>query len=230
MPRTIVVGDIHGCREELERLLEHVGLSAGDRLVSVGDAVVRGPDPHGTLALLRSVGAVAVRGNHEDRLLRWRATRGSERRFTLGGVTKKTARALTKRDWEWLEQLPLWLDLDEHGLRVVHAGIIPGVPMQLQVAHTLLYIRSIGRFGQPLEERGKTPWGKLYHGPPHIVFGHNALPEPQVHPWATGIDTGAVYGGRLTAMVLRAGEHPPPPSWRKEVLVSVPSRRKYYAR
>jgi hypothetical protein len=71
LARTIFIGDIHGCRDELDLLLGAVALGAGDRVVAVGDLVVRGPDPHGTLALLRSVGAQSVRGNHEDRLIRW---------------------------------------------------------------------------------------------------------------------------------------------------------------
>ena len=53
MPRTIVIGDVHGCRDELSRLLELVGFAAGDRLVMVGDLIVRGADPCGTLDLLR---------------------------------------------------------------------------------------------------------------------------------------------------------------------------------
>src|SRR4051812_26914666 len=63
MGRTIFVGDVHGCRDELAALLDRTGFGRGDRLVMVGDLVVRGPDPRGTLALLREVGAVSVRGN-----------------------------------------------------------------------------------------------------------------------------------------------------------------------
>ena len=70
-------------------------------------------------------------------------------------------------------------------------------------------------------------WGERYTGPPHVVFGHNALPAPQIHRWATGLDTGAVYGGRLTAMVLLPREKPPPAGERASVLVSVPARRAY---
>ena len=60
-----------------------------------------------------------------------------------------------------------------------------------------------------------------------MIFGHNARPDPQLHLWATGIDTGCVYGGRLTAMVLPDGAAPPPPDERGDVLVSVPARRAY---
>src|SRR5262245_715058 len=227
MSRTIIVGDLHGCLHELEALLEHVGFTDGDRLVSVGDTVVRGPRPRSTLDLLMRLDARAVRGNHEDRLLRWRASRKGSDPLPIGATTKATARRLRKRHWRWLRSLPLWLDLPEHGVRVVHAGLVPGIPINRQRPRTLLNIRCLGRDGEPIESRDRVLWGKVYRGPPHVVFGHNAAPEPQLHRWATCIDTGAVYGGRLTAMVLWPGEHPPPPDRRASVLVSVPARRCY---
>jgi len=225
--RTIFIGDLHGCRDELDALLSAVGLVAGDQVVAVGDLVVRGPWPHETLALLRSVGAVAVRGNHEDRILRWNESRGSKRTPAIGEMTKKAGRALTRTDFAMLAALPLWLDFATHGVRVVHAGVAPGVPIEHQEAHTLMTVRCVTKDGEPVAKRGEALWGAVYLGPPHVVFGHNARPEPQVHLWATGIDTGCVYGGRLTAMVLAEGEGPPPPEDRMSVLVSVPARKAY---
>lgn len=226
MARTVIVGDLHGCRRELEDLLSYVGFSKDDRLVSVGDLVVRGPDPRGVLKLMRSLGARAVRGNHEDRLLRWKESRGTDQELVIGKLTRKTAEVLRPRDWRFLESLPLWLDLPEHGVRIVHAGLVPGTPIEEQNPRTLLYVRTLGHRGEPIEIRGKS-WAHWYKGPPHVVFGHNALPAPEIAPFATGIDTGVVYGGRLTAMVLRDGESPPPPSDRRSVLVSVPAHRMY---
>lgn len=227
MARTILIGDLHGCRRELEDLLEEVEIVQGDKVVAVGDMVVRGPDPAGTLAVLREVGARAVRGNHEERLLRWHATRGTKAETSLGDMTKATARALSDVDFAMLQELPLWLDLPEHGVRVVHAGVEPDVPIEDQDPTTLMAIRCVTKKGKPVFARGGTPWGAVYAGPPHVVFGHNADSEPQVHPWATGIDTGCVYGGRLTAMVLAEGQAPPPPATRLEVLVSVKARKAY---
>jgi hypothetical protein len=224
MPRTVIVGDVHGCRAELEALLAAVGFGAGDRLVMVGDLVARGPDPTGTIDLLVSLGARAVRGNHEDRVLRWR--KRPER--PLGAAHRAVVDALAERHWAYISALPLWLDLPEHGVRVVHAGLVPGVPIERQDPRTLMYVRCIGPSGKPVEERGDTLWGARYAGPPHVVFGHNAMSEPQIHAHATGIDTGAVYGNRLTAMVLADGATPPPPRERAGVLVSVRSRRAYF--
>jgi predicted phosphodiesterase len=66
MGRTIIVGDVHGCRRELELLLERIDFRAGDRLVFVGDLIARGPDTLGVLDVARTTGAIVVRGNHEQ--------------------------------------------------------------------------------------------------------------------------------------------------------------------
>jgi hypothetical protein len=71
-------------------------------------------------------------------------------------------------------------------------------------------------------------WGARYEGPPHVVFGHNARPEPQLHPWATGLDTGCVYGGKLTALVLDEGERVPRGERVRARLRSVRAGRRYY--
>jgi hypothetical protein len=270
MSRSIIVGDVHGCCDELEDLLAYVGFGRSDRLYFVGDLIVRGPKPRGTLALVRKLGGRAVRGNHEDRLLRWRRAEtlqvgawavddegssksakkvskkvakkaarqvrrdlpGLAKGKSVGPLTRKTADALRKKDWELIESFPLWIDLEEHDVRIVHAGVIPGYLITQQDPRVLMNIRSLSRAGpgwpvEASEERGQRSWAQSYEGPEHIVFGHNAKPTPEIARFATGIDTGAVYGGRLTAMVLREGEKVPPPEHRQSVLVSVPARKAY---
>jgi hypothetical protein len=225
--RTIVVGDVHGCRRELEALLDRIGFRSGDRLVFVGDLVARGPDSLGVLDVARRTGALIVRGNHEQKLLDWR--NGED--VVLGRVHMDVARALRDVDWSLLETSSLWLDLPEHGARVVHAGVLPGVAMEHQDPHTLLHIRTVGVRGMKkssVKARG-IPWASLYAGPPQILFGHNALGGLQLHPWATGLDTACVYGGRLTAMVLKRDERVPlSMSRRRALLVSQPAARAYF--
>jgi hypothetical protein len=225
MTRTVIVGDVHACTGELEDLLERVRFDeAKDRLVLVGDVIVRGPDPHGTLALARRLGARAVRGNHEDKLLAWR--RG---RKELGPDHARVASALTEDEWRTLEAMPLWLELPEHGARVVHAGVVPGMALEDTPAEALLKMRTVDARGRWSDDADAgRPWGTLYEGPPHVVFGHWARPEPQLHAWATGLDTACVYGGRLTAMVLDAGEPVPRGEDVRHLLRSVPAMRKYY--
>jgi hypothetical protein len=231
MARTIIVGDVHACSRELSALLERVAfVRRVDGLVLAGDVLVRGPDPLGTLDLMRELGAAAVRGNHENKLL---SARGADGRLRddarLGGEHERVARMLRDEDWQTLEAMPLWLDLPAHGVRVVHGGVIPGTSIERTPPEALMTMRTIDARGRwsDKQQAGEL-WGASYVGPPHVVFGHNARPEVQLHPWATGIDTGCVYGGNLTAVVLADGEPMPRGAAARANLVSVAARRRYY--
>ncbi|MGA9522154.1 MAG: metallophosphoesterase [Myxococcaceae bacterium] len=214
MRRTILVGDVHGCLDELEDLLKTVELGAADEVILVGDLVAKGPDSQGVVQLARERGFKAVQGNHDAHVLRIREG-------TLNKAPKPThqrvADALTDADWRWLAALPVHLRLEELGTLVVHAGVVPGVPLESQQRDHLLNLRSITPAGEPSKrfEDGK-PWASLWTGPEHVVFGHDAVRGLQRHPFATGLDTGCVYGKALTALVL--------PERR---LVSVPAHRVY---
>jgi hypothetical protein len=224
-PRTLIVGDVHGCPDELEALLAKARVVQGlDRVVLVGDVMVRGPDSRRALAIARELGASVVRGNHEHRLLAGRA--GTAR---LGPDHEHVAKDLTAEEWRVLEAMPLWLDLPEHDVRVVHAGVVPGRDMKDTPQDALLRMRTMDAEGgwSDRPNAGEL-WGTRYVGPPHVVFGHNARAEPQLHAWATGIDTGCVYGGNLTAVVLDAGEPMPRGEAARARLVSVPARRRYF--
>jgi hypothetical protein len=223
--RTLIVGDVHGCLQELDALLEAAAFVArSDRLVLVGDVVVRGPNSPGALARAVELGATIARGNHEQKLLAGRA--GAVR---LGPEHQAVADALSEEDWRTLEAMPLWLDLPDHGLRVVHAGVIPGVDVTRTPKEALLKMRTIDSHGRWSDARdGGDLWGTLYEGPPHVIFGHHARPAPQLHRWATGIDTGCVYGQRLTGMLLDPGEPVPRGEGARAKLVSVPARRAYF--
>ena len=113
-------------------------------------------------------------------------------------------------------------------MRVVHAGLVPGVPIERQDPRTLMYVRCLGPKCEPIEDRTGRLWGERYLGPPHVVFGHNAIEGLQLHPHATGLDTGAVYGHELSALVLGDGQAPPPPGERRQAIVSVRARRAYW--
>src|SRR5580698_5311765 len=223
--RTLIVGDVHGCPDELDELLETVAFAPErDRLVLVGDVVVRGPDSRRALHRAVELEAAIARGNHEQKLLAGHA--GTAR---LGPEHQPVADSLSAADWRTLEAMPLWLDLPEHGVRVVHAGVLPGVDIEHMPKDALLRMRTIDSHGAWSDARdGGTLWGALYEGPLHVVFGHNARPLPQLHPWATGIDTGCVYGQRLTGMLLQAGEPVPRGEAARAKLVDVPARRAYY--
>jgi hypothetical protein len=221
--RTIVVGDVHGCADELQDLLDQLQFANGDRLVFVGDLVARGPLSLKVLDIARSTGALLVRGNHEQKLLDYEDARARGEELDIGKLHKDLARELRPIDWVMLRSAPISLDLPEHELRIVHAGIDPSLPFEAQNPGTMMRIRTVPSDKKPVL------WGEVYTGPPHIVFGHNAAPGLQLHPWATGLDTGCVYGGRLTCLVLAQKQRVPRVlATRRSSLVSVPARKIWF--
>lgn len=220
MGRTVVIGDVHGCREELVALLDACTLEPEDAVVFVGDVISKGPDSHGVVELARSLKARGVRGNHDEALL---CARQASRKLPttkllwndLNAEQRAAAESLTEEDWAWLTDLPYYVHLPEMNAVVVHAGLAPGVPLEQQRPEHMLRMRSIradGSVSNRIEDG--VPWASLWPGPDEVVFGHDAVRGLQRYAHATGLDTGCVYGGRLTGYVL--------PERR---LVSVPARR-----
>jgi diadenosine tetraphosphatase ApaH/serine/threonine PP2A family protein phosphatase len=210
--RTLIVGDVHGCFDELLALLARAHRTPADRVVLVGDLVAKGPDSLGVIRWARASGAEAVLGNHDAHVLR--AVHGEAK---VGPLHRAVAEKLNAEDIAWLEARPLWLRLDAAADRpylVVHGGLVPGIPLEQQRRDHLLNLRSITAEGEPSKRIEGAPWASLWRGPEHVVFGHDAVRGLQLHPFATGLDTGCVYGRELTALVLPSGE-----------LVSVPALR-----
>lgn len=197
----MIVGDLHGCFEELEALLEVVAFSpSDDRLVSVGDLVGKGPYGAETVRFFREGGHEAVLGNHEARLLAWH--RGTSAR-PLKKVHQRHADALSREDWAWLEGLPLWLELPDYAMCVIHGGRFPDLPLEAHEPHVLYTMRSIRPDGTSSNRVDDgVPWASRWDGPEEIVFGHDAIRGLQKWPHATGLDTGCVYGNSLSAYVL----------------------------
>jgi bis(5'-nucleosyl)-tetraphosphatase (symmetrical) len=223
--RTIVVGDVHGCLEELEALLAATRWTAGvDRLVLLGDLLDRGPDPVGVVRRARALGAECVLGNHEEKHLRY-ATHEARRRADpsyRNPVRMSPERAaenarLSEEDLSWLAALPRVIRLGGRWL-AVHGGLLPGRRATSQPADWLTKLRYLDARGKPVHrtrgeagEAGVRRWAEAWTGPESIVYGHHAredvvvdTPRPGVR--CVGIDTGCVYGGKLTALVLPAQE------------------------
>jgi hypothetical protein len=219
MQRTIIVGDVHGCVDEMQALLRQCGVVRGDRVVLAGDLVAKGPDSRGVVQLVREMGALAVLGNHDDFCIDvWRRRHQAEARRPRRWLLD----TLDESDWAFLESLPLFLRLGAEGeggpeVAVVHAGAVPGVPLEEQERDNLLSLRSLVGGSAPSRRLlMRWPWAAAWRGPEHIVFGHDAVRGLQQYPLATGLDTGCVYGRELTALEL--------PSRR---IYKVPARRRY---
>lgn len=211
MKRTIIIGDVHGCFEELSDLLERTAIGADDLLLSVGDLVDRGPASPRVVEYFRSrPNSMVLMGNHERKHVRNVLSYGQEITQQQFGTAYGEARA-------WMTSLPYFFE-DEH-VRVVHAAMVPGVPLSEQGEHILCGSTS----GERELERllSGRHWHELYADAKPIVSGHHVVGKrPFVRDDVVfGIDTGACHGGTLTALTV--------PDFK---LYSVPAREDHWAR
>lgn len=209
--RTIVVGDIHGCYDELMALLEKVELRDQDRVVSVGDLITKGPKNREVLQLFMTDARFStVIGNHDLALRR----RWNGEDVDLKPAQKKANKELKgEKDayTTFLNRLPFVIDLGTH--LVVHAGLRPNVELYSQTTGDLTRLRTLG----PNRESDEgTPWYHVYYGEKVVLFGHWPAPEPRRGKKAIGLDTGCVYGYNLTAYIIETDE-----------FVTVPAQRAY---
>lgn len=206
MPRTIIFGDIHGCYEEWQALLEKTKASPKDRLISVGDIVCKGPSTKKTLDLaLQLPNLMCVMGNHEHYLLRiWQENLSPVKDYQREVLEELGSQA--KRYMKFIASWPYYLDLPE--CLVIHAGIRPGIPLKKQSPKDLVSLRTL--------EPDLRPWYTDYTDPKLIVHGHWAKQGLVVRKNVIGLDTGCVYGKSLTAVILP-----------ERKIVSVPAKRAY---
>lgn len=173
-----VVGDVHGCRVELEALLRELDPSPDELVVFVGDLVRKGPDSRGVVRLVREMdNALSVEGNNEPKLARGEASLPE----------------LDDDDRAYLRSLPTVISWEGHA--VVHGGVDPDRPPADHSAEELRNMRNPiadGDYDGPF-------WWEYYEGPPRVFFGHTPLDGPVDRADAVGLDTGCVYGGSLTA-------------------------------
>ena len=209
--RTIVIGDIHGCFDELVDLLERIAPGPSDRIVAVGDLIVKGRKNREVLDLfIADERFQSVIGNHDRALLRyWNEEQVSLKRSQKAALAELDADRT--RYAAYLNSLPYMLDLGSHV--VVHAGIRPGVAMAAQSPDDLTELRTLG---SDRTSRDGTPWYEVYDGEKIALFGHWPAPEPRRGRCAIGLDTGCVYGYQLTAYMIESDE-----------FVSVRARRAY---
>ena len=204
MGRTIAIGDVHGCLNELNELLEKLELQPSDRLIFLGDLINRGPNSHGVVKRVRGIpGAITLLGNHELRLLRYAR---KEDPSILRSTDEKTIATLTKKDWRFLRHalLPYFYESALNTI-FVHGGFTPDKPWYKQSLKTITGIQLIDNEGNPTNSKDcpqGIPWADTWHGPPFVVYGHFPRSSAYERPHSIGIDTGCVHGGALTAYIL----------------------------
>lgn len=189
-----IIGDVHGCLDAFQRLLAKLEIEENDLVICVGDIVRKGPDSAGALSLVRDrENVLSVRGNNEQGL--------------IDGT--KSDPALDDDDFEYIESLPLAISFDD--ALVVHGGINHRKAVEEHGTTDLLEMRSLTGSGYD-----RPYWFETRSERPRVFFGHTVLSEPFASPVAVGLDTGCVYGGRLTAY-----------DWDAETFVSVEPTETY---
>ena len=197
--RYFVVGDVHGCLDELEALIALAQLDEGTRLVLVGDLVNKGPKSAETVRWCRARDVLAVRGNHEEALLRqWRKLEAGR----PVAATYEYVRDLSTDDVAWIENLPHTISLPSVDAIVVHAGLAPARSLEAQTPADMVYMRSLLDDGSGSVDPGRESWAATRTEAPLVVFGHDARRGLQTHPFAVGLDTGCAYGKKLTGIRL----------------------------
>lgn len=221
-----IIGDVHGCFEELTALLTQLGYPLapnasstgkgefhvipppGRKAIFLGDLVDRGPDSSSVLRLVMSMvadgTALCLPGNHDDKLKR--KLQGRDVRIAHG--LAETLAQLDRETAEFKAQVAEFLDglvshyvLDDGKLVVAHAGMKESYQGRAsgRVRDFALYGETTGEtdeFGLPV----RYPWADEYRGRAMVVYGHTPVPEPEWVNHTINIDTGCVFGGKLTAL------------------------------
>ncbi|MBU2497722.1 MAG: metallophosphoesterase [Proteobacteria bacterium] len=201
--RTFIVGDVHGCLEMLKRLMDKIDWRPDeDRLIFLGDYIDRGDDSKGVIDYILEISSSSslvecLMGNHERILLDFLSGRDFATFFLNGGAkTLDSYRLyqLVQKDplipenhITFLRSLRLWIELEDY--YVVHAGFRPGVELGRQSTEDLLWIRDAFIFSD-------------YDFGRKVIFGHTPFSQPLIMENKIGLDTGAVYGNRLTCLEL----------------------------
>ena len=236
-----IIGDVHGCFDELMELLGKLGYDvhgdstdgrsyavgnpAGRKLVFLGDLVDRGPNSPGVMRLVMSVvrsgAGFCVAGNHDVKLAR--ALKGRNVQVTHGLAESLEQLGNESDDFkrevaEFIENLRSHYVLDEERLVVAHAGMKE--EMQGRASRVVREFALFGETTGETDEFGlpvRYPWAQEYRGRSMVVYGHTPVPVPEWVNHTINVDTGCVFGGALTAL-----------RYPERELISVPARRIYY--
>lgn len=144
--RVVAIGDIHGCADEFEALLEELKPTRGDRVILLGDLINRGPHSSRVIALARKHAHRSLLGNHELRLINYRRTGDPTH---LKKSDYETLRQLSADDWDYLHRMPLRYEAPEYQTVLVHGGFLPSKPWRSQPARVVTRIQVIGPDGEP---------------------------------------------------------------------------------
>ncbi|KAG0173549.1 hypothetical protein DFQ28_002147 [Apophysomyces sp. BC1034] len=225
--RLFVVGDVHGCVNELSELLTKLNYQPEkDQVILAGDLTAKGPDSRGVIRLAQEMGLLCVRGNHDDQVIRFKTyenVHGVQGAKTgevvnegnvmdpikFGDEHDTIARNMTQEEYDFLVGCPLIMELPFMNARVVHAGLDPNISdLPKNDPWTVLNIRNV-RKGVPIAANHQgTHWTEFWTeaqnktSPLIIYYGHDAARGLDLETDTFGLDSRCVYGGELSALEL----------------------------
>ncbi len=198
--KTFIIGDVHGCITELEELLELIDPAPEDEIIFIGDLINKGPDSRAVLELVKSLGAIVIQGNKEAGFI---AAMNDHRPLTQNDLETRDQLGDDLDYWvQWMQDLPLFHETNDY--LIVHGGLVPGQHPSESKPELLTTIRTWDGIGINLDNPDDPSWFDLYHGEKLVVFGHWAAMGLMVRCNAICLDSGCVYGKRLTALELPA--------------------------
>ena len=213
----LIIGDVHGCFDEMMHLLRLAEAKTVKPLVKifVGDMINKGPKSEHVLDyIIKSKDTYCVRGNHEQKVLKEYFL--YKKSNTIEPSERAWVKNLKPEFVNFMKNLPYTIKIPHLNLIIVHAGLLPGLHLSLQNSNEMINMRNLywqdDMFhGKVLKSTYRTdkgdPWSELWQGPEHVYFGHDAVRRLQKQKHATGLDTGCVYGGQLTGVLLRLHDH-----------------------
>lgn len=238
--RKILIGDVHGCFEELLELMNILRPVPEDRFIFLGDLIDRGPMTEAVVAFVMDLEAECLFGNHEEKYVRYMK---HDRKHRADSAYKNPMQppvngfhSLSYAQLVWLEQLPTYLTFEHAGRPwiAVHAGFASNAPYDKQSRNAVIRTRYLKPDGKPTSQPyvlppGAVYWTERWQGPQSVIYGHNVndLVQPRIDRpvpdvMCAGIDTGCCFGGSLTAAVFLPGDVEP-------TFVSVPAKRVYFS-
>ncbi len=213
--KTLVIGDIHGCFNEMVDLIDQAGLTENDRIIALGDLFDRGPDsPAVYLFFKNHPRACSLMGNHERKHLL--SYRGLTEPSISQILTRQQFRETYREAIDFMADLPLFLELPEAIL--IHGMLEPGIPLDKQSEAIL--VGSLSGEAR-LKRKSSQPWYKIHDGAKPVIAGHHDYSKEGkpvvVDDSVFLIDTGCCFGKSLSGLLL--------PDFK---LVSVKSRKNYW--
>jgi len=206
--RTIIIGDVHGCYDELMELLRKVNRTDSDTVIFCGDLIDRGPKIREVLYFaMNTPNVYSVMGNHENKLARHIANLGTSlvSKIQMGHGLQQTIDQCEINDelLGWLWSLPKIIKSGEN--HIIHAGMNPRYPIARQSNEFLLYARNYDPVSNTFTNEASPPWYKDFTTDGNIFFGHAVHEKAEVKHNIYAMDGGCVFGGVLRAAVIDNG-------------------------